>query len=101
MMIVWMAKTNDNNGTPKEHLAVGAEFLPTFADVIFGDYCPGGKLPGLFPHSAGQLPIYFNCKLTAKRGYLFPITEPLFPFGLSLSYTTFEYSNLKIRKAEN
>jgi beta-glucosidase len=66
--------------------------------VIFGDYNPGGKLPVSFPRSAGQLPINYNLKPTAKRGYLFSTTQPLFPFGYGLSYTTFKYSNLKIAK---
>lgn len=44
------------------------------------------------------MPIYYNRKPTAGRGYLFSTTEPLFPFGFGLSYTTFSYSNLKITK---
>ncbi len=66
------------------------------ADVLFGDYNPGGKLAVSFPRSVGQLPIYYNRKPTAKRGYLFTNKEPLFPFGHGLSYTTFEYSNLSV-----
>jgi beta-glucosidase len=68
--------------------------------VLFGDYNPGGKLPVSFPRSVGQLPIYYNYKPTARRGYLFSTTEPLFPFGFGLSYTTFGYSNLKITKSK-
>lgn len=79
-----------------EGFYLGQETGTAAADVIFGDYNPGGKLPVTFPRSVGQLPAYYNRKPTAKRGYLFTSTEPLFPFGFGLSYTTFKYSNLKI-----
>ena len=81
-----------------EGFYLGEETGTAAADVIFGDYNPGGKLPVSFPRSAGQLPIYYNYKPTARRGYAFSTPEPLFPFGYGLSYTTFEYSNLKIAK---
>jgi beta-glucosidase len=79
-----------------EGFYLGEETGAAAADVLFGDYNPGGKLPISFPRSAGQLPIYYNQKPSAKRGYLFSTTAPLFPFGYGLSYTTFKYSNLKI-----
>lgn len=60
------------------------------ADVLFGDYSPGGKLPVTIPRSVGQLPVVYNHKPSARRGYLFDTTEPLFPFGYGLSYTRFE-----------
>jgi len=81
-----------------EGFYLGQETGTAAADVIFGDYNPGGKLPVSFPRSVGQLPISYNQKPTAKRGYLFSTTEPLYPFGFGLSYTTFRYSNLKITK---
>ena len=81
-----------------EGFYLGEETGTAAADVIFGDYNPGGKLTVSFPHSVGQLPIYYNKKPSARRGYLFSTTEPLFPFGFGLSYTTFKYSNLKITK---
>jgi beta-glucosidase len=81
-----------------EGFYLGEETGTAVADVLFGDYNPGGKLPVSFPRSVGQLPIYYNRKPTARRGYLFSTTEPLFPFGFGLSYTTFSYTNLKITK---
>ncbi|HKQ54222.1 MAG TPA: glycoside hydrolase family 3 N-terminal domain-containing protein [Pyrinomonadaceae bacterium] len=82
-----------------EGFYLGQETGTGVADVLFGDYNPGGKLPVSFPRSVGQLPIYYNYKPTARRGYLFTNKEPLFPFGFGLSYTTFEYSNLTITPA--
>lgn len=61
------------------------------ADVLFGDINPGGKLPVTIPRSVGQLPMFYNAKPSARRGYLFDTTEPLYPFGFGLSYTTFEF----------
>ena len=81
-----------------EGFYLGEETGTAAADVIFGDYNPGGRLPVSFPRSAGQLPINYNQKPTAKRGYLFSTTQPLFAFGHGLSYTSFKYSNLKITK---
>ncbi len=81
-----------------EGFYLGEETGTAAADVLFGDYNPGGKLPVTFPRSVGQLPIYYNKKPTARRGYIDSTTEPLYPFGYGLSYTTFKYSNLKITK---
>jgi beta-glucosidase len=75
---------------------LGQETGVGVADVLFGDYNPAGKLPISVPRSVGQLPIYYNRKPTAKRGYLFANKDPLFPFGYGLSYTRFAYSNLKV-----
>src|SRR4029077_4548249 len=60
------------------------------ADIIFGDVNPGGKLPVTIPRSVGQLPMFYNYKPSAHRGYLFDTVEPLYPFGFGLSYTSFE-----------
>ncbi|HEY0723312.1 MAG TPA: glycoside hydrolase family 3 N-terminal domain-containing protein, partial [Pyrinomonadaceae bacterium] len=82
-----------------EGFYLGQETGIGVADVLFGDYNPGGKLTISFPRSVGQLPLYYNRKPTARRGYLFANREPLFPFGFGLSYTTFAYSNLKVNPA--
>jgi beta-glucosidase len=71
---------------------LGQEGGTAVAEVLFGDVNPGGKLPVSFPRSVGQLPLFYNRKPTAMRGYLFGSTKPLFPFGHGLSYTTFSYS---------
>jgi beta-glucosidase len=62
------------------------------ADVLFGDVNPGGKLPVTIPSNVGQLPMVYNHKPSARRGYLFDTTEPLYPFGWGLSYSTFTLS---------
>jgi len=78
---------------------LGEETGTAAAEVLFGDYNPGGKLPVTFPRSTGQLPAYYNHKPTAKRGYLFTTTEPLYAFGHGLSYTTFAYKDLAVSPA--
>jgi beta-glucosidase len=82
-----------------EGFYLGQETGVAVADVLFGDHNPAGKLAVSFPRSVGQLPIYYNHKPTARRGYLYTSKEPLFPFGHGLSYTTFDYSDLKIAPA--
>ncbi len=75
------------------------------AQVLFGDYNPGGKLPMTFPRSVGQVPIYYNYYNTGRPGpknevfwshYSDESNKPLYPFGYGLSYTKFEYSDLKV-----
>jgi len=83
-----------------EGFYLGQETGTAVADVIFGDYNPGGKLAVSFPRTVGQLPIYYNQKPSARRGYVFANKEPLFPFGFGLSYTTFSYSTPKISPAQ-
>jgi beta-glucosidase len=83
-----------------EGFYLGQETGTAVADVLFGDANPAGKLAVSFPRSVGQLPIYYNHKPTARRGYLYTNKAPLFPFGFGLSYTTFEYSDLKITPAQ-
>jgi len=71
---------------------LGQETGHGVADVLFGKVNPGGKLPVSIARSVGQLPIYYNRKPTARRGYLFDTTAPLYPFGYGLSYTRFSIS---------
>lgn len=80
-----------------EGFYLGEETGTAAADVIFGEFNPGGKLPVTFPRNVGQLPAFYNRKPSAKRGYLWTTTEPLFHFGHGLSYTTFRYSNLRLK----
>ena len=67
----------------------GQEGGTALANILLGDTNPGGKLPLTIPRSVGQLPLYYNQKPTAHRGYIFSSKDPLFPFGFGLSYTTF------------
>ncbi|KQT31354.1 glycoside hydrolase [Sphingomonas sp. Leaf412] len=69
---------------------IGEQGGNAMADVLFGDVNPGGKLPVTIPRNAGQLPLFYNVKPSAGRGYLFDTTAPLFPFGHGLSYTSFD-----------
>ncbi len=71
---------------------LGQETGHAVADVLLGRVSPGGKLPVSIPRSVGQLPIFYNQKPSARRGYLFGDTKPLFPFGFGLSYTRFSIS---------
>ncbi len=79
---------------------LGQETGIAIAKVLFGEYNPGGKLPISFPRSAGHVPVYYNHKPTARRGYLYNDVSPLFHFGYGLSYTRFDISNLKTDKQE-
>jgi beta-glucosidase len=67
----------------------GQEGGTALANILLGDANPGGKLPVTIPRSVGQLPLFYNQKVSAHRGYVFSSKEPLFAFGYGLSYTTF------------
>ncbi len=77
---------------------LGQETGRAIADVLFGDYNPGGKLPITIPRSSGHLPAFYNYKPSARRGYLFDDVSPLYPFGYGLSYTTFKLENIRLEK---
>ncbi len=79
---------------------LGQETGRAVSRVLFGDVNPGGKLPVSIARSVGHLPVYYNYKPAAKRGYEFAETSALYPFGFGLSYTQFAYSDFKISKSE-
>lgn len=87
----------------------GSEAGLAISDVLFGDVVPSGKLTSTWPRSVGQIPIYYSQKNTGrplgnsegkfekfKSNYIDERNEPLYSFGYGLSYTQFEYSNLKL-----
>jgi beta-glucosidase len=78
---------------------LGQETGNAVADVLFGRANPGGKLPVSIARNVGQLPIFYNRKPTARRGYLFDTTAPLYPFGYGLSYTSFDISAPRLERA--
>ena len=76
------------------------------ADILFGDVNPSAKLPVTIPRTLGQVPLYYNSLPTGRpedpnqrytTKYIDAPNAPLYPFGYGLSYTRFEYSNLKSR----
>jgi beta-glucosidase len=84
---------------------LGTQTGNAIANVLFGDYNPSGKLCVSFPRTVGQVPIYYNHKNTGRPAdtndkftskYIDIPNSPLYPFGYGLSYTKYEYANLKI-----
>jgi beta-glucosidase len=73
----------------------GQEGGNAVADVLFGDYNPAGRLPVSIPKSVGQLPVYYNYKHASRHDYVEMDAKPLYSFGHGLSYSTFEYQDLK------
>lgn len=78
---------------------LGQECGRAVADVLFGDVNPGGKLPISVPRSVGHLPVFYNYKPSARRGYLADDVSPLYPFGFGLSYTSFKFGGVRLEKA--
>ncbi|SDR73726.1 beta-glucosidase BglX [Gramella echinicola] len=90
----------------------GVEAGNAVADVLFGDYNPSAKLTNSWPRNVGQIPIHYRMKTTGRPGpesgefqkfktnYLDSPNSPLLPFGFGLSYTTFEYSDVKANSSE-
>lgn len=84
IIMAWYAGENGGNG---------------FADILFGDENPAGRLPITFPVDEAQCPLYYNNKPTGRGDNYHNLTgQPLFPFGYGLSYTSFEYSNISFSK---
>ncbi len=90
---------------------LGTKGADAIADVLFGVYNPSGKLPMSFPRAEGQIPIYYNHYSTGRpaandsdvnyvSAYIDLPNSPKFPFGYGLSYTTFEYSKIKLSKTQ-
>ncbi len=78
----------------------GEEGGTAIADVLFGDYNPGGRLPVTCYRSTDQLPPMHDYDLTHGRTYMYLKEKPLFPFGFGLSYTTFKYSRPTLKASE-
>ena len=106
MDISWAAK---NVPSILECWHLGSQSGNAIADVLFGDYNPSGKLPVSFPYNVGQEPLYYNHKNTGRpnspihvtySGYTDSPKTALYPFGYGLSYTTFDYDNLKLNKTK-
>lgn len=88
----------------------GTEAANAISDVLFGKVNPSGKLTTTFPQNVGQIPLYYSHKNTGRpleqgkwfskfrSNYLDVSNDPLYPFGYGLSYTTFEYGDIKLNK---
>jgi beta-glucosidase len=78
---------------------MGEQTGSAVADLLFGRANPGGKLPVSIARNVGQLPIFYNHKPSARRGYIDGSTKPLFPFGFGLSYTSFTIAAPRLTRA--
>jgi beta-glucosidase len=106
LALPWAAK---NIPAIVEAWQLGTQTGNAVAQVLYGDYNPSGKLPMSFPRNVGQCPIYYNNYSTGRpimtdnnvfwSHYTDVENTPQFPFGFGLSYTTFDYKNLKINKS--
>jgi beta-glucosidase len=106
LTINWIA---ENIPAVVEAWFLGDQTGNAIAEVLFGDYNPSGKLPVTFPRSTGQIPIYYYQKSTGRpieednkftSKYLDSPNTPLYPFGYGLSYTSFNYKNIRVDKTK-
>jgi len=106
LAVPWLA---ENVPAILEAWHLGVQTGPALADVLFGDFNPGGKLPLSIPRSVGQVPVYYNHKNTGRppvesvrwtSKYIDLPWTPLWPFGHGLSYTTFAYDTPRVSKSE-
>ncbi|MHA6533875.1 glycoside hydrolase family 3 N-terminal domain-containing protein [Paenibacillus sp. BAC0078] len=74
----------------------GQEGGHAVADILFGEVNPSGRLTVSWPKDVGQLPVYYNGKRSRGKRYLETDSQPRYPFGFGLSYTSFNYSELKV-----
>jgi beta-glucosidase len=105
LSLPWAA---DNVPAILETWHLGTQSGNAIAQVLYGDYNPSGKLPMSFPRAVGQVPIYYNHKNTGRpttdtpgesvfsSRYTDVVNSPQYVFGYGLSYSKFEYNNLKI-----
>lgn len=91
--ITWLA---ENVPAILQGWYLGQETGYAVAEVLFGDYNPAGRLPVTVLRNVGQIPGYYYHRPSARRGYLLSDVRPLFVFGHGLSYTAFEYRNLRV-----
>jgi beta-glucosidase len=107
MELVW---ENENMDAILDVWFGGLEGANGVADVLFGDVNPSGKLTTTFPYHLAQVPIYYSSLNTGRpdsvggnrkflSNYLDIPTEPLFPFGYGLSYSSFEYSDIELSQS--
>ena len=92
LSINWIA---DNIPAVLEAWYPGEKGGEVIADILCGKINPSGKLPVSIPRSSGQLPVYYNHR-PHIGWYIDSSSEPLFPFGFGLSYTSYEYNNLTV-----
>ncbi|MGE3180357.1 MAG: glycoside hydrolase family 3 N-terminal domain-containing protein [Phycisphaerae bacterium] len=106
LAIPWLA---ENMSTILCTWHLGSEHGNAVADVLFGDFNPGGKLTATWPRVTGQIPLHYNHKMTGRppkkdsrfnSKYIDVDWTPQYPFGYGLSYTTFEYANLDVAPTE-